>query len=1406
MRQRLEAWLEETHGPWFELVRHFLGGFFDAEASSTSGDWVKIAAGLFAVLISTCILGVDAFWLRYDHLWQYRTATEFLKSMHDDEMRFIALFFGLTALLTTLQWQSLFPNRRDVLALASWPVSARQIFGAKFASLLLIFAVYVLTLTATPAVLFTIVTGYPWRENPSALANLVANFSATAGACIFAFFSLLALQGVLLNFLPGRIFARVSLLLQGLFFVITLGGLPLLGRWPNEAWWFPTSWFLHLWESILRGTPGARTAVLALTIPPLVTVLSYALAYHRFHRLLLEGGDQPTRGFGLASFSRLTDLFIRDPREQAAFAFISKTLFRSRSHRLILMAYAAIGLGCITKGALDTPRPSLHDQGLYGFVAIFAPVAIAILVTVGLRYLFTLPVAIGANWIFQTNEPEGRAAWLNAVERFVVVCGIAPVFVAAAAPAIAIFGPVRAAGAMLLCLLAVLIGFEILFRRWRKLPFTCIRVTSDEQFSMMLTRWLPPILYLATLGELILYCSGELTAFAALASFEIVVWWRLRRKRRSTWANDALVYEDQPGDAPVTLGLQQPREDQVPIAASSAPVAETPMFSTLSASRGFLPSDWQEEIDSGRAHPKAFFETCFEDIRYGLRVIRRNPVLSGVVVLTLTLGLGMNASVFTVVNGLALRAHVYSDPSSFVRIILQNPFQRAAHGVSYRDYLALSSRSRSLRQLAAWTYFPAMIGEEDNGGSFGLFVSCNFFTVDGLDRPVLGRLLTAEDCRTPGQVPSAILSESIWRSRFGGDPNIIGRVIQLNNRAVPVMGVVPDRTSNWTIPVKIWVPYTGAPYLDPAGGYFTRDEELWISLAGRLARGFSREQAQAELNILVHQLDTEHSGRRNIVTVTDGSWIEELELTASGRDLMLVSFFLGSFFLVLVIACANVATLLLSRAAARKREIAVRLSLGAPRVRLIRMLVTESLLLASIAGVISLLLTWKVPKPLFHAVATGAPDFPMPPDWRIFLYLFAAVLTTGVLAGLAPAIESVKVDLLGGLKGYSGSSSPAGGTRLRGWLVGAQVSLSMVLLVEAAMFAQSENRTLTANPGYMPQRVVVAPLRFEEGGTADKAKARLDAIKARLLALHGARSVAFSDWLPMMTRDTVELRPPMRSDASQPVDIYSVSPGFLQTMGISLASGRDFVESDGAAVVVSKALADLFWWRQNPVGKTMPLPNGSAVVVGVANDVAAMRFGGSENPAVYRLRKVHAQFNWLAVRFDSDAVRAAPALRAAIHASDPDLFVFARPLQTWIDQVTTILWNVVALIIILGCLATVLASAGIYGAVSFAVRQRNRELGIRVALGAQRTDIVREIFASCGRPVVVGLLQGLWMAVAVSAALRHAMSNSPIRLDTTNPLLYGAAAVVLAGAAAAAMIGPARRGSRSDPLDALRCE
>jgi predicted permease len=1409
MRQRFRNWLEETHVPGLELVRHFLARFFDSDMVSASGDWLKLAIGFGAVLFSFSILALNTYSQRYAHLLNPRASTlhEYLAGVHTDMFTFLALAMALTALATALQWQSLFPSLRDSLALAGLPVTPRQIFLAKFAALLLVFAVYVTGLTQLPDMLFANVISGPWQENPSTGAIAAANFAALAGACVFVFFSLLALQGVLLNVLPGRLFTRVSLLAQAVIFVATLGTVPLVADQPQAAWWWPPVWFWNLRTAILGRGGDSRTAILALTLPPVVAVLSYLLSYHRYRKLLLEAQVAPGRRRWEGAGAWLLDRWIRDPREQAAFAFIWKSLARSRNHRMVLLAYAGVALGWILSGLGDMPKSARNDAGTFGVLAVLVPLVACCAVCLALRYLWELPVELRANWVFQMNEGQGRASWYHAVERFVTWCGIVPIYAATLPAAVAVFGPLRAAAASIIGLLAALLLFEFLFRHWQKLPFTCSYLPGQQEVWRTLLNYSMFLPVLAIEAQLLLFGSSDPAAFLAVFVFEAGALFWIRRRRRLFASENPLRYEDSPDDAVMTLGLQA--DPDVPLAAPEAARQPAPdMFSTgLVASRGMLPQELREELDD-EEHRPALWANLLEDVRYGLRLIRKNWLLSTVVVLTLTLGIGMNVSVLTVINGVALQPHVYKDPGSFVRVVTQPRFQVGQRPVSYREYLSLQETSRSMRLLAAYSLFGVQL-EEDPSVTFGMVVSCNFFQVDGLDHAIRGRLFAPDDCHAPGQAPVALISDDLWQSRFGGDPQIVGRVIRFNGRQVTVVGVVPKGTSSWTRPSRIWLPYTALPYFSPSRNFFTQqDDNLWLFLVGRMAPGFTRPQAQAELATLERRMDVLHTDRRTEVTVTDGSWYEEIEFT--GQNLMVMGWIIGAINLVLLISCANVTTLLLSRAAARKREIAVRLSLGAPRIRLMRMLLTESLLLASLAGAVSVYVAWRVPNILYEFVVKRPPDFPLPPDWRIFAYIAAVVFVTGCVCGLAPALESLKVDLASALKGNVGAlTGHMGGSRMQRWLVAAQVSASLVMLVGAGLFAQAEYRILKTDPGYQPRRVLVAPLRFPEGATPEASRSLMQSVAFRLQGVPGVQSVSYSDEPPLLGHDTVEVRFPGRwGDAMQTVDVYAAAPAYFQTLGLPLLRGREFQETDRGAVVVSDSLAKKLWPRQDPVGKLLQLPEGRIPVIGVARDVSPVRFGGSENPPAYRLTPLNKERTFLMVRFDGSTPGGTPALlgaaRAAIRSVSPEILGVSRILQDWIDEYTAVLWNLVTLIGMLGLVAIALATTGIYGAVAFAVSQRTRDLGIRVALGATRWDIVREVFVSGGKPVMHGVFFGLWQSLVMATALKQTFKSTPIQLDSSDPMVYVAAAGLLLSAGLLAMLAPARRASVADPLESLR--
>jgi predicted permease len=821
----------------------------------------------------------------------------------------------------------------------------------------------------------------------------------------------------------------------------------------------------------------------------------------------------------------------------------------------------------------------------------------------------------------------------------------------------------------------------------------------------------------------------------------------------------------------------------------------------------------------GRRHPLQWLGSALEDVRYGLRLIRRNRVLSGVVVLTLTLGIGMNVSVLGVLNAIALRARV-EKPETFFRVFPEDrgggmagrSDRAATRAVSHTEYLAYRNGSRTVSQLVAWSFTEVNLGKDDRTEMGALLVSCNFFSVDGPERARYGRLFLPGECSTPGQAPVAVLSEETWRSRFGGNPRLIGGTISINGRAFTVVGIAPNSTGAWARHAGVWLPYTVQPYLEPQRSLFVESDPVWLWLAGRLAPGFSRREVQAELSLLARQQDRLHPGRNTGMRVTDGSRIREPGM--GSRAFWMVGLIMGAVSLVLLISCANVTTLLLSRAASRQQEIAVRLALGAARGRLLRMLLTESLLLAAAAGLASIYIAYHVPELLMQFLTKQPPEFSLSPDWRIFAYIAGVVLVTGCLAGLAPALGSLRVDLAASLKGqgslFGSSASPSW---LRGFLVSAQVALSLVLLVEAGVFGRAQYRNFGTDPGYETRKVLVARLRFPAGNSRAASGATFRQVAERVESLPEVRSIAYANNIPFLGQLTMDMRPSgQEPGAARPVDLNGASPKYFETLGIPIVQGREFRDSDMATggsavpVIVSETLASRYYPNQDPIGKRLELVQGSMQVIGVARDVNRTSYGGTGNPVAYWLGPPSGQQTFLLVRFEGAGQAAADAVRVAVREVDPELVVVPRSLQAGIDEDASNLWNVVVLVEILGSVAVLLALTGIYGVVAFTVTQKARDLGIRVALGAQRTDIIREV-AWCGaKPVVRGLLAGLGLSLAGAGVLRQAFQSAQFRLETGDPLVYAGAVVLLGLASFLAMSGPARRAALADPLSTLRCE
>jgi predicted permease len=809
----------------------------------------------------------------------------------------------------------------------------------------------------------------------------------------------------------------------------------------------------------------------------------------------------------------------------------------------------------------------------------------------------------------------------------------------------------------------------------------------------------------------------------------------------------------------------------------------------------------------------------WQDLRYGMRSLRKHSLLSTVVILTLTLGIGLSTGIFSYLNATYLRARVDKDPDSFVRVhaaYTQEASQPGKPGATtLEDYLAFRDRARSLYDVAAWAKCEAPLGLPGEGadpsGVRALLVSCNFFALYNLEQPMLGRLLQPTDCAATA--PVAVLSEGFWRNRFAANPQIVGMVVHFNGQPVTVVGVTPtfagqiDQTS-------VWLPYALQPYLKLGDNVSQPDETAWLTVEGRLRPGSSRRDTAAELALLASQQDRLHPGRKTTLTVTNGSDFQAPEL---GNLLVWVfAVVVGILLFVVLIVCANVSTLLLARGAGRQQEVAVRMALGASRWRLIRMLLVETWLLAVVAGLASLYFAYWLPVFLSRWMANRPLEWSLAPDWRVFTYLTVVTLLAGTLAGLAPALQSLKLNLVDSLKcRRSLFGGDRGGARLRGMLIGAQVALSFVLLAGAGLCVRAYLRMSGADPGFETRQILATrhwklnqakPLYFES--------AFYRSFTQRVAALPGVQAVAYASRLPFYPGNPPRLQLQTSGQAVRQAEVNVVSPNYFATLGIPLVRGRPLAEDDphcgmgSCPAVVSELLARELWSGADPLGQTLRNPQGAVFeVVGVARNTSSRQVGGADSPLIYLPWNPDNGSYIPLVRFAGPAGELSRSITLTFRELMPQSGAETWTIQSRIDLLVASFWRLELLVGLLGALAVALAVIGIYGVVSFAVSQRTKELGIRIALGARPQDIYGNVLKTGARPIVMGLLIGLSLAwVMASALARSILQIAPIKLDPLDPLAFVGAAALLAVVALAAMLGPARLATRVDPMMALREE
>lgn len=812
-----------------------------------------------------------------------------------------------------------------------------------------------------------------------------------------------------------------------------------------------------------------------------------------------------------------------------------------------------------------------------------------------------------------------------------------------------------------------------------------------------------------------------------------------------------------------------------------------------------------------------------QDLLYTIRSARRAPLLSAIAILALSLAIGLNAGVFTLLNAMFLSPPTDTDPSSFVQIYPRYDgwFTGAGQYSSFttQDFDAIRKDARTLADTAAWKTSGIMV-DEAHRSIPTLLVTCNYFHVFGNDQPSLGRFLTPQECERGTSAQVAVLSEPLWKNQFGGNPQVLGTVIHLNGLPFTVVGVVSSNVANFTAG-GVYVPYTVEPLLyHSVANPLTNPDMPWLQVAGRLSPRYSRADAQAELTTILRRQDRAYVeskitpfNRKTSLELTNGSLIQAP--IARGKVAALMALILGPLALVLLLACCNVTMLFLSRAIVRRGEIAVRLALGVGRARLLRMLVLEALLTSLVAGLVSIVLAYRVPQMIMNAANPNLAGLVplMHPDWRVFGYLAALVAVATVVSALAPMHAALKLDVVTALKGREGASTMR--SRITGGLIVAQIAMTFVLMSAAVLFARMPAMVTAMDPGFETRQLLSVPLAVDTSPQNHAEALNFNrALDARVQTIPGVQSLAYETLAPFRQSPPSEVRLPQQEKGhGRPAAIDDVSADFFSTFGIRMLAGRSFLSTDTTSTnatsvaVVSEAFVKQFWPGEDPVGKIVVTPDEKHYeVVGVAGDTRSERFGVLDGPRLYTLRDPTSLDGHLYVRFAGSASTMEKAIRDVTKNLDPRQVITPQTVWEDLESDAENMRSLAHIVVVMALVAVLLAITGVYGVLSFAVNQRTREFGIRMVLGAGRLTIFRSILQRGSRQIAIGLVCGAVLAEPAAWAFAHLIRNSPFPFRSFDPTAFGIAAALLVAVSLAAMYLPAVRATKVDPINSLRAE
>ena len=814
-------------------------------------------------------------------------------------------------------------------------------------------------------------------------------------------------------------------------------------------------------------------------------------------------------------------------------------------------------------------------------------------------------------------------------------------------------------------------------------------------------------------------------------------------------------------------------------------------------------------------------EALLRDLKHALRTLARRPAFTAVAVLSLALGIGANTAIFSIVNAFLLRDLPFQEPAQLVEVYTSDG-EVAEATTSYPDYLDIRALE-VFQDVVAYNLTFARINQE-TGSEMMLaeVVSGNYFRALGID-PALGRGFLPEEDETPGTHPVVVIGHGYWQRVFAGDPNVLGQTIRISGTPYAVVGVMPDRYKGMMrgLEANLWLPMMMADQVNwGASSRLENRGSRNLFLKGRLAADVTPEQAGAAVEALAAGLaetypETNEFKRMSVVPTLDVA----IHPVVDGALVPVAAMLFVVVGLVLLIACANLASFLLARAADRKKEVAIRIALGAGRARLVRKFLTETVVLAGLGGLGGVLLA----RYALDLLVAFQPPLPVPInldlglDRQVLLFTAGVSLLAGIFFGLAPALQATKPDVAPTLKGDGGEGGRVRPWNLRNSLVVAQVSLSLVLLIGAGLFVRSLRASQDVDPGFGRDAAAILWLDLPPAEyPADVGRPYFDELKQRTMALPGVRSVGLASFLPLgigvqTSAISIDGVPAPEGSDTHDVDYNLVDAGYFESIGVPILAGRNFDVSDGPdappVVVVNQAFVDRFWPGENAIGRQVkndPEDPNPATVIGVVANTKVRTLTEAPRAQFFRTHsQVYAESMMVVAKTDGDPEVLVASMQAAALELEPDAIVMEA--NTMDEHLAFMLFppRMAALLLsVFGGLALVLATIGLFGVVSYTVARRTREVGIRMSLGAGQRSVVSMVMAGGMKLVLVGAVIG--GALAFGAA--QLISSFLVGVGAGDPAVFLGVPGLFFAVAMAASYVPARRASRVNPVEALRSE